>query len=76
MILGILLGRLISLAQRILINFLTAALYSHVSHYSYPHFSFASHCILYFSALTQPICQLHNALLVLTSSCMLHFISI
>lgn len=29
-----------------------------MSHYSYPHFSFASHCILYFSALTLPICQL------------------
>ena len=66
MILAILLGRLITLAQRISINFLTATLYSDVSLFL-SSLLVRFHCILYFSALSW-----HNTPLVLTSSCMLH----
>jgi hypothetical protein len=50
-VLATLFGRLITLAQRILINFLTQQLFIPMSHYSYHRIPFASRCILYFFAL-------------------------
>ena len=60
MILATLFSRLITLAQRVSINFFnTATLYSDVSHYSYHRIPFASCCILYFLELSFGIDSTH-----------------